>query len=212
MPSLIREFWKGLELSVHPEDARAFAFYPHTFNLDFPPPAFIGDVDSAPVVILMLNGGYDPENTPREFPTLGDMQEHVQWLKGERKQPPRRLSSYYTAQEYVFPMVLSGHAVIVNACAYRSRKIRDEKDNFRLAERHLASVKVHQQWLREEVLPSARNGTRLIAAHRWGLWNFESKTVLPAANVFYSSNPRSPSLPPLTRAAITSFLGKRDRS
>jgi hypothetical protein len=208
MPSLIREFWKSLELSVHPEDARAFATYPHTFNLDFPPPAFVGDVDSAPVVILMLNGGYDPEKTPLEFPTPGDMQEHVQWLKGERKQPPCRLSSYYTEQNYIFEKVLSGHAVIVNACAYRSRKLRAEKDNFRLAEKHLQSVRIHQRWLREEVLPAARNGTRLIAAHRWGLWDFQSKVIPPAANVYYSRNPQSSSLPLSTRAAIASFLQK----
>lgn len=204
MTSSIRKFWQQLELSVHPEDAPKFASNRHTFNLDYPPPAFIGDVDNAPVVILMLNGGYDPASTPREFPTSDDMNEHRQWLRGERKEPPTRLSSYYTDQE-IFELVLKGEAVIVNACAYRSGRLSGERENRRLAD-VLPSVKASRRWLRQEVLPAAKRGARLIAVHRWSLWDFEPGSVLPASNVYYSKSPVSPYLPRTTRAAIEDFL------
>jgi len=47
--SSLRRFWARLEDSVHPDDKPIFAEYPkHTFNLKFPPPAFVGDLDAAP--------------------------------------------------------------------------------------------------------------------------------------------------------------------
>lgn len=54
-----------------------------------PPPAFIGDVDHAPVVILMANGGFDAENTPAEFPEPADRDEYVAWLHGPSNEMPR---------------------------------------------------------------------------------------------------------------------------
>jgi hypothetical protein len=52
MASSIRKFWLRLENSVHPDDEACFRENHHTFNLDFPPPAFVGHVDDAPVVFL----------------------------------------------------------------------------------------------------------------------------------------------------------------
>jgi hypothetical protein len=43
-----------------------FDAHRHCFNLDFHPPAFVGDL-AAPVVVLYANGGFDPNLTPREF-------------------------------------------------------------------------------------------------------------------------------------------------
>jgi len=75
--SSLRRFWARLEDSVHPDDKPIFAEYPqHTFNLKFPPPAFVGDVDAAPIVILMSNGGYKPGITEREFPDEASISEY----------------------------------------------------------------------------------------------------------------------------------------
>jgi hypothetical protein len=92
---MLRKFWQKLEANVHPEDIGIFERYPHSFNLEFPPPAFIGDVDNAPVVILMANGGYGPD-TAAEFETQTDRSEYISWLRGETAAIPPKLSPYYT--------------------------------------------------------------------------------------------------------------------
>ena len=205
MTSSIRQFWQRLGSTVHPEDAPILASHPHTFNRDFPPPAFVGNVDNAPVVILMLNGGYDPVLTPSEFADAADITEHLEWLKGKRTDIPRHLSTYYT-QQAVFPLVRKGDAVIVNAVAYRSPKITQEPQNQKVA-KLLPSVRVHKQWLREEVLPAARDGTRLVIVHRWSLWDFSPKAATGLANVHHSSNPVSQYLADDMRYKIDSWLG-----
>jgi hypothetical protein len=204
MTSSIREFWRRLDSSVHPDDAPYFRSHSHSFNLDFPPPAFIGDVDNAPVVILMLNGGYDHILTAKEFAASNDRAEFLSWIKGERTQFPQNLSTYYT-QHPEFPWVREGKAVIVNAVAYRSKSIAREPENRRLAER-LPSVKAHRKWLRNEVLPDAKNGRRLIVAHRCGLWNFSSTEFRGATNVHHSKNPVSPYLANDIREIVNSWL------
>lgn len=213
MISSIRKYWQHLESAVHPEDAPVFASHPrHTFNLDFPPPAFIGDVDNAPVVILLLNGGYDPDKTPAEFARPTDCIEFLDWLKGTRTAIPTNLSAYYT-QQAVFPWVREGSAVIVNAVAYRSPKITDksESENRNLA-KLLPSTKVHNLWLRDELLPDVRNGKRCLVAHRWSLWDFGPETVGPLANVHFSRAPASPYLSNDLKAEIGSWLAGRDRA
>jgi hypothetical protein len=204
MISSVREFWKRLESSVHPDDEPYFRATPHTFNLDFPPPAFNGDIDNAPVVILMLNGGYDRNGTPNEFADPHDCAEYLSWIKGERSQFPKNLSAYYT-QSPEFPWIREGKAVIVNAVAYRSKGLTRERENQRLAKR-LPSVKVHRSWLRNEVLPDAEKGRRMIIVHRWSLWNFEPSEFRETANVYYSKNPVSPYLADDLRERIKSFL------
>ena len=66
--SSIRKHWSRLEGNVHPDDLPIFDRHPHSFRINFPPPAFIGNIDTAPIVILMANGGYNEEGTPKEFP------------------------------------------------------------------------------------------------------------------------------------------------
>lgn len=47
MTNELANYWARLEESVHPDDRTVFREHPeHGFNLDFPPPAFIGDVVS----------------------------------------------------------------------------------------------------------------------------------------------------------------------
>jgi hypothetical protein len=193
--SSIRKFWQRLEpcagLYVHPDDAPVFEAHEgrHTFNRDFPPPAFIGDVDNAPIVILMAHGGYDPQVTPSEFPEEADRIEYLQWLKGERTDAPRNLSTYYT-QNAAFRWIRDGQAVIVNAVAYRSQKLAHEPQNLKLA-KLLPSMRVHQQWLRDDVLP---NGSRCVVAHHRRLWNSSLPSEILPKNVHISTNPISRNL------------------
>jgi hypothetical protein len=168
--SSIRRFWKRLEGAVHPDDVLVLKSIPHTFNLDFPPPAFIGDVDNAPIVILMGNGGYNSD-TPLEFPDRTDHDEYIQWLRGERVEVPRNLAAYYTKHR-LFPRVRQGKVVIVNAVAYRSTTTAKE---VREVAGGLPSAIAHREWLRHELLPAAAKGTRLVIVHRCGLWNFPAK-------------------------------------
>jgi hypothetical protein len=190
--SSIRTFWRRLDYAVHPDDAEALGLHKGTFNLDFPPPSFIGDVDNAPVVILMLNGGYDPSRTPAEFSDPADCAEYLQWLKGERTEVPRNLSRYYT-QHAVFPWVQEGKVVIVNAVAYRSPQLRAKPEN-KWLQTQLPSAIAHRQWLQEEVLPAAARGARLVVAHRCRLWDFSKRKAAGLANVYHSLNPVSPYL------------------
>ncbi len=64
MATSIVNYWRRLEGPLHPDDKAVFDVHYHSFNLNFPPPAFIGDVENAPVVLLEANGGYDPVVTP----------------------------------------------------------------------------------------------------------------------------------------------------
>jgi hypothetical protein len=180
----------------------------HDFNLDFPPPAFIGDVDNAPIVILLLNGGYDPNETPAEFRAVKDREEFLDWLKGLRADFPRNLSKYYTEQPTVSEWVKQGKAVIVNAVAYRSRKISEEVANKKLAKLLPSAIK-HKEWLHNELLPDVRAGRRYLVAHRWRLWGIRPKSFAHWPNVRFSSNPASPYLSANLKKEVGDWLSGR---
>ena len=168
--SLISEYWKRLTGTVHPEDKTLFEASPkHSFNLEFPPPAFIGDLE-APVVILMANGGYKAGVTEAEFADEEASLSFAAYLRGERKGPPPQLSQYYLRGR-LGRMIGRNEAVLVNAVPYRSGRLSAEPENQVIA-KHLSSRRVHRQWLFDEVLPAARNGDRLVFVHRnrwWGI-------------------------------------------
>jgi hypothetical protein len=167
--SSIRRFWTRLEGAVHPDDQQIFDSHPdHSFNLDFPPPAFIGDVDKAPIVVLMSNGGYKHGETEKEFPDERSCEEHRDYLRGLRAALPPRLSSYYTKGP-LGEWIKNGSAVLVNAVPYRSPQLSEEKKNQRAA-KQLRSLDVHRRWLFDEVLPEAKAGRRLVLVHRNGWW------------------------------------------
>jgi hypothetical protein len=187
--SSIRKFWQRLENSVHPDDKPCFRGNKHTFNLDFPPPAYVGDVDNAPVVFLDANGGYCPQKTPAEFPRDRDLGEYIDWLRGERKELPENLSNYYT-NHTLAGWLRDGTAVIVNAVAYRSPKITEEKENQKLA-KILPSSKAHREWLANELLPAVEQNKRFVIVHRWKLWHLK-RGCAESENFVYSPNPVSP--------------------
>jgi hypothetical protein len=200
MPSSIRDFWQRLASVVHPDDENILRSSDHSFNLDFPPPAYIGDIDNAPVVILMANGGYSPIETPREFRDQADIDEYVAWLKGDRVETPRNLSSYYKSQK-VFHYVKPGKVAIANAVAYRSVKLSEEPENIALAAK-LPSTKAHRNWLVDELIPTARAGKRLIIAHRWKFWGLSPGHP----GVLFSTNQASPHLSKANTDKISEWL------
>ncbi len=206
MSSSIRAFWRRLEGNVHPDDVSTFRSNKHSFNLDFPPPAFIGDVDNAPVIILMLNGGYEETMTKSEFTDPNDRQEYIEWLGGRSLKIPRNLSPYYTQQK-IFPLIRGGSVAIVNAVAYRSPKITIEKENRRVA-KTLPSANLHRQWLMEEVVPEARRNKRLVVAHRTSLWDLKQHRgeLKQNANFLFSTNPVSPYISEQTHERILQWL------
>jgi hypothetical protein len=80
--SSIRSFWAHLAGKVHPDDEAVFAAHPdHTFKLQFPPTPFVGHVDTAPIVILMLNGSYGPRETEAEFPDKAADAEYLKYIR-----------------------------------------------------------------------------------------------------------------------------------
>jgi hypothetical protein len=203
MKSSVRSFWEQLDGPVHPQDAPVFAKSKHSFNLEFPPPAFIGDVDNAKVIILMASGGYNA-NTKLEFSAPEDRQEYIDWLAGRRTQTPKNLSKYYVDQK-IFSWIDNGLAVIVNAIAYRSPKISKEPDNINLG-RSLPSNRVHRAWLHNEVVPRAQSNERLVIAHRYGLWGLNKANPPVDQNFMFSPNPASPYLSLPIKAAIQQWL------
>ncbi len=209
MCSSIRKFWQRLQACVHPDDEHVFKSHPdHTFNLDFPPPAFTGDVDNAPIVVLMANGGYDPDpitGTRSEFLKPEDRKEHLAMLSRHGVHIPQSLSPYYT-RNFIFPWVRDGKAVIVNAVAYRSPNISQERENRKLT-KLLPSWEAHQRWLHEEVLPAARRNERRVIAHRWPLWGLQQGQS--ADVIRYSSAPRSPHLGISLRKELASWLSQQ---
>src|SRR5262245_27693029 len=76
------EFWAELEETVHPQDYPVLARYrDHTLNLDYPPPAFVGDIRRARIFILLANGGYDDDRTPLEFAESGSAKKYRDRLR-----------------------------------------------------------------------------------------------------------------------------------
>jgi hypothetical protein len=210
MCSSIRKFWQRLEFTVHPDDEHVFENhrYRHAFNLEFPPPAFIGDVDNALIVILMGHGGYDSKMTPSEFPEPTDHVEYRRWLKGEGP-IPRNLSSYYTGNKVVFDWIRNGDAVIVNAVAYRTPKIRERAENDRIA-KLLPSLEVHRKWFFREVLSDAKADYRRVVAHHPRLWGLQRVDDAQGIIAFPPSHLKY--LPrPLTEDLGSWLAGKRKR-
>ena len=205
MASSIRNFWLQLDGPVHPADHPVFERHRHTFNLDYPPPAFVGDVDNAPVVVLMGNGGYSPTLTPTEFARPEDTAEYIDYLRGRRQNFPSGLAPYYTASP-LGPWMARGLVVQVNAVAYRSPRLSQEPINRDVAEQ-LPSLAAHRRWLCREVIPEARDGKRLVVAHRHGMWRLDRNPRVP--NVLFSTNPVSPHLSREMMATIQQWLGRR---
>ncbi|MGA3400954.1 MAG: hypothetical protein ABSC95_17185 [Acetobacteraceae bacterium] len=200
--SSLRRFWRQLSGAVHPADAPIFDSHPgHTFNLSFPPPAFVGDIDNAPIVVLMANGGYKQGQTEAEFSDQASVDLFRSWLHGDIKNIPPRLGRYYTAGPFN-KWIESGKAVIVNAVPYRSPRLSEEPFN-RLVATKLPSCAASLKWLNDELLPAAMSGQRFVLVHRNGWWqvpkHFAARTIVFSDRVA-ESNRSSPDRDRVDRA------------
>jgi len=154
---------------THQDDEELLGREPNTFNLEFPPPASVGDIENAKIIVLAANGGYNSSVTPGEFAASGAVNRYLERLVRQAKAGWREVAPYYRGINYS-ELVFQGKAVIVNACAYRSPKISEEPDNRRLIKK-LLSVQLTRRWLVEVVLPQMQAGERFVVGKRVGLWD-----------------------------------------
>lgn len=176
---------------VHPDDYGLLSTQNHSFNLDFPPPAFVGNINEAKVIILAANGGYDSVATPQEFGAEGAENKYLERLSLPDKADWSEVAPYYSHINYS-KLLLNGQAAIVNACAYRSIKISQEPENKKIIKR-LPSVSFSRSWLLESVLPLAKQRRRVIVAKRHGLWQLP-KEIIKSGLLIIDPAPVSPHL------------------
>lgn len=190
MTCLIVEFWRKCHGAIHPDDAEILASKRHTFNLDFPPPAYLGDPRTAPIIMLNANGGYDFENTPLEFDGETLSRAYLDRLHDPIPASFINMPNYYHERNYG-RLILEGELALVNAIAYRSPRLSKEPENRQIAEL-LPSVAVHRRWLRDIIMPEAQDGRRLIIAHRRGMWRIPKSPM--AVGLIRTPAPVSPDL------------------
>ena len=163
---------------MHPEDQELLSSAAHSFNLDFPPPAFVGDVTRAKVIVLAANGGYKSDVTPKEFEEPGSETKYVNRISNPGETNWSEVAPYYDDVNYA-ELIVNRTAALVNLCAYRSHKISEEYENKRLLA-ILPSVQFHRKWLFEIIFPQMESGRKIIVGKRYGLWK------LPPSAMDYS--------------------------
>ena len=208
----IVDFWKKQTEPikgkwVHPEDAGVLLNSPHSFNLDFPAGAFVGDILRAPVIILCANAGYNPEMTPQEFAGETAESDYLERIVSPSTADWSSVSPYYRKVNYG-KYLFDGRAALVNACAYRSPKIGQEADNLKILKR-LRSVKFTRDWLLECMLPLAKSGKRLVVAKRHGLWSLpQTAWQVPGVT---KEPPRSPHITRRCMEKVENFIENLDK-
>lgn len=205
----LANYWARLTDAVHPCDMNTFACAgDHGFNLDFPPPAFIGDIVHAPVIILDNNGGYKAHTTLREFPDSEACEEYRQMLAAPRPVDPaaRSVSQYYLQRNYS-EWLISGKAALVNGVAYRS--VDGRAASVERLTKKLPSAQFHQTWLRETLAPLAASSERFIVVHRWGRWNDAANVLRDLPSAIFSSCSIGSDLTSAEVAAAQAFLARR---
>ena len=199
-------YWAALGGAIHPEDEATFANNPdHGFDLSFPPPAFIGDVENAPIIILDNNGGFDPTTTPGEFRAMGAADGFRGDLAGstvvDRRAP--WVSPYYLQRNFT-SWLITGEAALVNGVAYRSVSGR-EKSVAKLT-KVLPSASFHRRWLMDAVLPAVDRGERFLIVHRWSRWGDVASSLRGRPGTTHSTAPISKDLTAEELAAGLAFL------
>lgn len=205
----LAKYWARLTGTVHPDDVDTFErFGNHGFNLDYPPPAFIGDVTHAPVIILDNNGGFAPHITPGEFSDLEACNEFRQLLAAPRPVDPtsRSVSRYYLQRNYS-PWLISGAAALVNGVAYRS--VDGKSTGVERLTKELPSAGFHRHWLREILAPRAARGERFVVVHRWGRWSGAANVLRGSPSAIFSTAAIGKDLTSVEFQAAQSFLARR---
>jgi len=206
----IVEFWSKLEQDqstghwFHPADRNALSSQ-HTFNLQYPVSPYVGQIETAEVIILGAIAGYSSELTPTEFPNQASIEAYVQRVRNPKGSDWSFVSRYYHGVNYG-PLVVNGDAALINASPYRSPKVSEEPDNRRVIA-NLPSSAFNRRWLIEAVLPLAQKGDRLIVAKRAGLWKLPA-TVKASSGLAVDPAPVSPQITSTAWAAVQEFLKK----
>lgn len=198
-------FWSKLIDTIHPADKDVLVRERHSLNIAYPPPAFIGDVRQARLFVLYANGGYDEERSLLEFEKSGSVEAYRERL---RNPIPCNNDThpYFMKQERFRILLEAGEAAVVNAMAYRSRRISKEPDNQAVAEK-LPSVKFHRNWLRSDVIPAL--GKVMVVVHRPSLWKLDSKRD-GSEFLFFTNASAYPHLPNWALDRAEAFLsGKK---
>lgn len=166
MSESITDFWRlmGPNQTVHPLDQPLLNSAHHSIKTNEPPPAFIGDIDRAPVVVLCSNGGWNPE-THREFlhpenaPT-----KYVARLHESTPCDPAIISPYY-AKSNIAKWILSGDIALLNLIPYRSVELNHEPENKRFAD-VLPSSRCAVEWVNKVAMPLVSNKLKMVITKR----------------------------------------------
>lgn len=204
----IVSYWSGAQaadekgLWMHRNDRVVFRSAQHSFNLQYPVSPYVGDIAHAPVIILGANAGFG-DRTATEFPNADAIRSYVERVNQPRGADWTFVSEYYTETNYGH-LIAAGKAALVNACAYRSRRISQEPSNRALLLR-LPSVQFTRSWILDAVVPLARSGQRLIVAKRPGLWQLP-KAVFDDRAIFKDNAPVNPRMSNALNLRVRDFL------
>ena len=166
-------FWSKAipNLHVHPDDEAALKSTPHKFALDTLVGPWMGPIRTAPVVILMLNGGMagnGEEARAAQMPTARESMAHN--LTGDAPLPnwegignpagrewtTRRLNQFGVSYK-----AASDKVAFVNLIPYRSKE--GAKD-IRMADR-LESCRVLRSWMHYTRKPRLASGSSSVCDH-----------------------------------------------
>lgn len=209
MTKELADYWSRLTDAVHPDDTENFRFTrDHGFNLDFPPPAFIGDILNAPVIILDNNGGFAQDITPEEFPDERACEDFRATLASPRPLDPKAVSTspYYLRRNYA-KWLINGQAALVNGVAYRSED--GKAPGVGRLTKKLPTALFHQKWLRDVLAPLAVKGERFVVVHRWGRWNGAAEALRGVNTAIFSAAPIAADLTAVEMAAVEGALRNR---
>lgn len=205
----IVNFWQGQFCTdsgkwLHSDDADTFRKSDHTFNLDYPVSPYIGDIVSAPVILLGANAGYCEDRTPTEFSDRAAIDKYLDRVRSPSTADWSGMAKYYHGTNYG-SLLLEGKAAWINACAYRSPRLSQEPENRRLIKK-LPSAQFTRRWLLEAVMPLAECGERLVVAKRFGQWMLPPE-LKDVHGIEFDPAPVSPQVTSKPRAAIQGFPG-----
>lgn len=206
---MLHTFWAKLEDAIHPEDISAFKNIGKSgFNLDYPPPAFVGDVVNSPIIIIDNNGGYNPQTTPREFEMPDAASAFRNALASPRRLNPKDswVSPYYLQRNFS-KWLVSGLAALVNGVAYRS--VDGHAENVSRLTSTLPSARLHRIWVENELIPQVEEGTRLVVVHRWSRWLNTFDKHRSKHGIVFSPAPVSKDLTRAEIEAIEKFMKGR---
>jgi hypothetical protein len=116
----------------------------------------------------------------KEFEGAESVKEYIDRLHKPRPAEQGFTSPYYQRGK-LWEYLRSGEACVVNALAYRSRKVTT---GVRQIAELLPSVLTHRTWLTEHAIPAARRREVAIIAKRPGLWRLD-RTACADAGLFH---------------------------